>query len=65
MCPPQTLMHITRYKVMSCNQLHFGVQERHIMFEGPMQLNYNVLVSMYFFAMVVFQFAFIMTLLMG
>ena len=32
-------------KVMSRNQWHIGVQERHLLFKGPMQLKHNVLVS--------------------
>ena len=38
-------------KVMLLNQWHIGVQERHLMFEGPMQLNYSILVFTYFYAM--------------
>ena len=44
-------------KVMSRNQRHIGVRERHLMFKGPMQLNYNVFVYTHFCAMVKFQFA--------
>ena len=44
-------------KVMSSNQRHIGVQERHLMFKGAIQLNYNVLVFTKFHAMAMFQFA--------
>ena len=36
-------------KVMSPNQWHIGVQERHLMFKSLMQLNYNVLVFTHFY----------------
>ena len=44
-------------KVMSRNQWHIGIHQHHIMFKGLMQLNYNVLVLMYFYPMTMFQFA--------
>ena len=44
-------------KVMSRNQCHIGVRQYHLMFKGPMQLNYNVLVFTNFYAMAMFQFA--------
>ena len=34
-----------------------GMQERHHIFKGPMQLNYNLLVFTHFYGMVMFQFA--------
>ena len=49
------LLHID--KVMSRKQWHIGVYERHLIFKGHMQLNYNILVFMHFYAMVMFQFA--------
>ena len=33
------------------------MDERHLMFKGPMQLNYNALVFTHFYAMVMFEFA--------
>ena len=44
-------------KVMSHNQWHIGVQVRHLMFKGPMQFYYNVLVFTHFYVMAMFQFA--------
>ena len=38
-------------KVMSRNQWHTGVQERHLMVKDSMQLNYNVLFFKHFYAM--------------
>ena len=38
-------------KVMSRNQCHIGVQERHLVFKGLVQLNYNVLVFTHIYAM--------------
>ena len=37
-------------KVMSRNQWHIEVQERHLMFKGLVQLNHNVLVLTHFYA---------------
>ena len=34
----------TNATVMSHNQWHIGVQEHHLMFKGPMELNYSALV---------------------
>ena len=34
-----------------------GLQEHHLMFKDPLQLTYNELAFMHFFAIVVFQFA--------
>ena len=42
---------ITRYKVMSRSQRHIEVEERHLVFKGLMQLNYNVLVFTHFYTM--------------
>ena len=42
---------------MSRNQWHFGVHERHLMFKGPVQLNYNVVVFIQFSAMGMFLLA--------
>ena len=42
---------------MSRNQWHIGVQECHLIFKGTLQLYYKALVSMYFYEMVMFQFA--------
>ena len=44
-------------KVMSRTQWHIGAQERHLVLEGPMQMNYSVLVFTHFCAMVMFQFS--------
>ena len=33
-----------------------GLQEHHLMFKGPIQLNYIVLAFMHFYAIMVFQF---------
>ena len=44
------------HEVMSHNQWHIGVQERHLMFEGPMQLNCSALVFTHFCVVVMFQF---------
>ena len=43
--------------MMSCNQWHIRVQERNLVFKGPMQMYYNVLVFTHFYAMAMFQFA--------
>ena len=44
-------------KVMSGKQWHIAVQESYLVFKGSIQLNYNVLVFTYFYAMAtMFQF---------
>ena len=44
-------------KVMLRNQWHIGVHQRHLMFKGLIELNYNVLVFMHFYQMAMFKFA--------
>ena len=39
--------------MMSYNQGHIGVLERHLVFKGPIQLNYNALIFTHFYAMAV------------
>ena len=42
---------------MLCKQWYLGVQERHAVFKGPIQLNYNVLAFTHIYAMAMFQFS--------
>ena len=51
------IYYILLDKVMSHKQWHIGVHWLHLMFKGPMQLNYSVLVFKHIYAMVMFQFA--------